>query len=111
MNTDDMLAGLAAEARREGIDVTTLRAIVEEASDAGAARALERLGLSDGDAHGDVRELRQLLAAWREARRGAMKAALDWIVKGLFALLLIGRFQHQDAPTALASMGSTLSLA
>ena len=50
MKTADMLAGLAAEARREGIDVTTLRAIIEEASDAGAARALERLGLSDGAA-------------------------------------------------------------
>ncbi|MDE0933863.1 MAG: DUF6127 family protein [Novosphingopyxis baekryungensis] len=90
MKTADMLAGLAAEARREGIDVTTLRAIIEEASDAGAARALERLGLSDGAAHGDVKELRQLLAAWREAKRGALKAALDWLIKGLCALLLIG---------------------
>ncbi|MBH9537007.1 DUF6127 family protein [Novosphingopyxis sp. YJ-S2-01] len=90
MITNDMLAGLALEARREGIDAVTLRAIVEEASDAGAARALERLGLADPQAHGDVRELRQLLDAWREAKRGALKAGLDWLVKALIALMLIG---------------------
>ena len=37
-----------------------------------------------------MQELRQLLAAWREAKRGALKAALDWLIKGLCALLLIG---------------------
>ena len=47
MNREDMLAGLIAQAALDGGDLVTLRAIVEEASEVGAGRALARLGLSD----------------------------------------------------------------
>lgn len=90
MRNDDMLARLVAQAEGDGADLQTLRAIVEDASDEGAARALERLGLGDETAREDLIELRQLLAAWRDAKRGAWKAAIEWAFRGLLALLLIG---------------------
>jgi len=68
----------------------TLRALVEEASEVGANRALDRLGLGDDAAQQDLGELRELLGAWRAAKASAWKAAVDWIVRGVFAALLIG---------------------
>lgn len=90
MNRHDMLAGLVAQAATAGADMATLRALVEEASDLGAARALRRMGLDDADAHEDLSELRQLLAAWRDAKRSAWRAAVGWVVRGALALLLVG---------------------
>ena len=90
MNQNDMLARLLAQAEGDGADLVTLRAIVEEAADMGADRALTRLHLDDDAAQGDMAELRELLGAWREAKRGAWKAALGWIIKGALALLLTG---------------------
>ena len=85
-----MLARLLAQARSEGSELVTLRAIVEEASDSGAARVLARLGLADDSAQDDLGELRELLAAWREAKASAWKAVVDWTVRGVLALLLVG---------------------
>jgi hypothetical protein len=90
MNNDDMLTGLVSQATAEGSDLVTLRAIVEEASELGARRMLERVGLGDATAHEDVSELRQLLQAWRDAKTSAQTAAIGWIVRGLLALLLLG---------------------
>ena len=90
MNREDMLAGLIAQAALDGGDHVTLRAIVEEASEVGAGRALARLGLSDEAAQDDLDELRELLGAWRAAKASAWKAAIEWVVRGVFALLLIG---------------------
>ena len=90
MNHEDMLARLVAQAVAEGGELVTLRAIVEEASEVGAGRVLGRLGLADAGAEKDIDELRELLAAWRAAKASAWKAAVEWIVRGLTALLLIG---------------------
>jgi len=87
---DDMLAGLVAQAAAEGCDLLTLRAIVEEASEVGANRVLARIGLSDEKAQKDLDELRELLGAWRVAKASAWKAAVEWTVRALFAVLLIG---------------------
>jgi len=46
MNDTTMMARLAAEAAGQGADLVTLRALIEEASQAGAARALAALGLA-----------------------------------------------------------------
>lgn len=89
-NDDDVLARLVAQLADGGSDTATLRGVIEQASEAGAARALERIGLSDSRAHEDIHELRQLLAAWRDAKRSAWTAAVDWAVRGCLALLLIG---------------------
>ena len=90
MNREDMLAKLIAQATAEGGELITLRAIVEEASELGATRALARLRLADDQAQDDIDELRELLGAWRTAKASAWKAAIEWIVRGAMALLLIG---------------------
>ena len=86
----EMLAGLIAQAEQEGTRVLTLRALVEEASEAGATRALVRVGLGDMTAGADVAELRTLLGAWRDAKKSARSAAIGWVVRGCLALLLMG---------------------
>ncbi len=60
-----VLAQLMRQGAERGVDLVTLRAIVEEAGELGAARALARVALSDERAREDVAELRELLAAWR----------------------------------------------
>ena len=85
-----VLAQLMAQGSGEGADLTTLRAIAEEAGELGAARALARLGLDDAAAAKDMAELRELLAAWRDAKRSVWKAALGWLVRIAGALLLTG---------------------
>ena len=86
--TGDVLAELMRQAGQEGVDLLTLRAIAEEAGELGATRALARAGLSDERAPADLAELRQLLAAWRGAKRGAWRAAVRWMVQVLATLLL-----------------------
>lgn len=90
MKREDMLARLVAQVSEDGGDMVTLRAIIEEASELGAARVLARMGLDDETAHDDMSELRQLLRAWRDAKASAWKAAVDWAVRGVMALVLIG---------------------
>jgi hypothetical protein len=101
MNREDMLARLVSQAAGEGCDLVTLRAVVEEASEMGAARALARLGLSDDKAHEDLDELRELLGAWRAAKASAWKAAVEWTVRALFAALLIGIAVRLNVPGLL----------
>lgn len=83
-----MLAGLIAQAEAHGADLVTLRAMIEEASEVGAVRAMERLGLADGTAAADIAALRAILQGWREARRSATNAAVTWTVRGGLATLL-----------------------
>lgn len=90
MNYDDMLVGLMAQAASQGSDLVTLRAIVEESSELGARRMLARVGLDDPTAPEDVSELRELLQAWRDAKSSARSAAIEWVVRGVLALLLLG---------------------
>ena len=90
MSREDILASLMAQAREEGAELVTLRAIVEEASTLATDRALGRLGLGDAGAEGDLVELRELLQAWRDAKTSAWKAFIDWVIRGALALLLIG---------------------
>jgi hypothetical protein len=90
MNREDMVARLLAQAADGGGDLVSLRAIVEEASELGAERVLVRMGLDDPAAGKDLSELRELLQAWRDAKASAWKAAIDWVVRGALALLLVG---------------------
>lgn len=90
MSDTAVLAQLLAQGRQEGADLATLRAIAEEAGELGAGRALARLGLSDGAAEKDVAELRELLAAWRDAKKSLWKAVLGWVLRLLLALVLTG---------------------
>jgi hypothetical protein len=90
MTREDMLARLIAQAETQGGEFITLRAIVEEASDLGAARVLTRMGLADSGAHEDLIELRELLRAWRDAKASVWRAIVEWTVRGVLALLLLG---------------------
>lgn len=101
MNTDDTLTRLVAQAAEEGGDFVTLRAVVEEASRMGAQHMLARLGLDDETASEDLSELRQLLKAWRDAKASAWRAAVDWTVRGLLAMLLVGMAMRLGAAELL----------
>lgn len=90
MTREDLLARLMVQASNEGGDLVTLRAIVEETTELAADRVLIRLGLSDANAQEDIDELRELLGAWRIAKTSAWKAFVDWTVRAILALLLIG---------------------
>jgi hypothetical protein len=90
MTGDALLARLMAQAEGRGVDLITLRALVEEASQAGATRALGALGLDDPRARRDMDELRELLSAWRDAKRSARQAVVSWFVRIVLAALLAG---------------------
>lgn len=90
MSENGVLARLALEAGEGARDMVSVRALVEEASETGAARALARVGLSDPGAGEDVRELRELLRAWRDAKRSARVAAIGWLVRLALAMLVLG---------------------
>ncbi len=85
-----MLAALIAQAEGRGADLVTLRALVEEATEAGAARALASIGLHDDRAGADIVELRELIQGWRDAKRSALSAVVTWTVRALVAALLVG---------------------
>ena len=90
LSSDALLASLMAQAEGRGVDLVTLRALVEESSQAGARRALASLGLDDERARRDMDELRELLSAWRDAKRTAWRAVVTWLVRHLLAMVLIG---------------------
>lgn len=90
LTIEALLASLMAQAEGRGVDLVTLRALAEESSQAGARRALTELGLGDERARRDMDELRQLLSAWRDAKKSARQAVVGWLVRVALALLLIG---------------------
>ena len=85
-----MLALLIAQAEGQGADLVTLRGLVEEASEVGADRALSALGLKDENARRDMDELRELLRAWRDAKKSAWNAVVTWAVRIFLAVLVAG---------------------
>ena len=60
------------------------------AAERGAERCLAHLGLENGHAARDIRELRDLLDAWRDARRTAWRTTVRVLTTGLLAALLLG---------------------
>lgn len=86
---DDLLAQLIASAEGQRVDFVILQAVIEEASDAGARRALAALGLGDGTARRDMDEVRELLSTWRDVKRSAWQTAARWVVRVLLAALMV----------------------
>ena len=64
--------------------------LLAHAAERGAERVLAHLGLENGHAARDIRELRDLLEAWRDARRTAWQTAVKVITTGILAALLVG---------------------
>jgi hypothetical protein len=85
-----MLALLVAQAQAQGAEVATLKALVEEAATCGAERALGTLGLKDEKARRDMDEVRELLQAWRDAKKSAWAAVIAWGMRVVMALLVLG---------------------
>lgn len=75
--TQDMLDALLEQAAQRG-------------AERGATQVLARLGLENGHAAKDIRELRDLLEAWRDARRTAWQTTVKVITTGILAALLVG---------------------
>ena len=71
--------------RREDFDE-----LLDGAAERGAERVLAHLGLENGHAARDIRELRDLLEAWRDARRTAWQTTIKVVTTGLLAALLVG---------------------
>jgi hypothetical protein len=91
MSTEaSLLATLMAQAEGRGVDLVTLRALAEESSQAGARRALAELGLDDARARRDMDELRELLGAWRDAKRSVRSAVVAWVTRIVLAVMLAG---------------------
>ena len=88
--SDGVLAQLMTQAEGRGVELVTLRALVEEASQSGATRALGALGLNDQRARRDMDDLRELLSAWRDAKRTARRAVVGWTMRVVLAAVLIG---------------------
>lgn len=86
MNIAKLIAGASAQ----GADAAQLIDLVEAATEAGATRALNRIGLHDEAAGKDIGDLRQLVQGWRDAKSSALRAVVTWAVRGLIALLLLG---------------------
>ena len=64
--------------------------LLAHAAERGAERVLAHLGLENGHAARDIRELRDLLEAWRDARRTAWQTAVKVATTGILAALLVG---------------------
>ena len=64
--------------------------LLDRAAERGAERCLAHLGLENGSAAKDIRELRDLLEAWRDARRTAWQTTVKVVTTGILAALLIG---------------------
>jgi len=64
--------------------------LLDVAAQRGAERCLAHLGLENGHAARDIRELRDLLEAWRDARKTAWQTTIKVATTGILAALLVG---------------------
>ncbi len=64
--------------------------LLDRAAERGAERCLSHLGLENGHAARDIRELRDLVDAWRDARRTAWQVVVRVLTTGILAALLLG---------------------
>ncbi len=76
--------------RREDFDE-----LLDRAAERGAERCLAHLGLENGSAAKDIRELRDLLEAWRDARRTAWQTTIKVVTTGILAALLVGAAKYR----------------
>ena len=66
--------------------------MLERAAERGARHALSEVGLDGEDAAQDIRELRNLLDAFNEAKRTAGLTMVKMLVTGLVMALMAGAF-------------------
>ncbi len=71
-------------------------ALLDQAAERGARAALSTVGLENGHAARDVRELRDLLDAYRLARRTAWQTVIRLLTTGLLLALIAGAVVKLD---------------
>ncbi len=64
--------------------------LLTRAAEKGAERALAALGLENGHAAKDIRDLRGLIEAWRQARQTAWQTLIKLMTTGILVVLLVG---------------------
>jgi hypothetical protein len=64
--------------------------LLTRAAERGAERCLAHLGLENGHAAADIRDLRGLIEAWRQARQTAWQTTVKVITTGILAALIVG---------------------
>ncbi len=89
-----MLEDPAKQSTLQQADILNLRPevldeLLTRAAERGAERALACLGLENGRAAADIRDLRGLIDAWRDARRTAWQTAVKVVTTGVLAALLV----------------------
>ena len=73
-----------------GLKEDEFETLLAQAAERGARAALAIVGLENGHAARDVRELRDLLDAWRAARRTVWHTVLKIVTTGLVAAFITG---------------------
>ena len=76
------------------VEEAALNAVVEQAAERGAAKALERLGLHEEHAGRDIRDLRDLIDAWRVVRGSALRSIGKIIVMALLGLIALAVYHR-----------------
>jgi hypothetical protein len=76
--------------QQPALDAQTFNELLTQAAQRGAERALAQLGLENGSAARDIRDLRSLIDAWREARRTAWQTTIKVVTTAVLAMLLVG---------------------
>lgn len=76
---------MTGKAQTMTITAEALEAMMERASEAGAKKALAKVGLHDDDAPRDIADLRSLIDGWRDAKREFWRT----VTRTLTAALLI----------------------
>ncbi len=64
--------------------------LLTRAAEKGAERALAALGLESGHAAKDIRDLRGLIEAWRQARQTAWQTFIKLLTTGVLVALMVG---------------------
>lgn len=71
-----------------------LQELLQDAAEEGAKRTLARLGLDDDKAVQDMREVRDVLSAWRSARRVAWETVVRAVTVALLGAMVAGLALH-----------------
>lgn len=71
-----------------------LQQLIESAAEAGAKRALEKVGLHDEHAGADVRELRGLLETWRDTKKTVAQTIARTITTAILGALALGAWYN-----------------
>jgi len=79
--------------KEEGITTLTndqLEAMLLRAAKSGAVEALKSVGLHDENAGADIREIRTLLAAWRDTKRAAWSQVVKLATTAILGAMAAG---------------------